>query len=124
MSKKKLDLEKYGITSCGGKAIYEAAIAGDVMAKEMLKEIGEYIGIAVANAINLLDPEFVVLSGGLTRAGKFIMKPLRDKVDKNRIDRPSHNPEIQITKFGHLAGALGAAMLPLQKYFEFENIRF
>ena len=57
-----------------------AAVAGDVLAKETLDEALVYLGLGVANAINLLDPGCVVLGGGVTRMGAPLLSRVRQAV--------------------------------------------
>ena len=60
---------------CGGnfyklttEDIYKAALDGDSLARELLKDAGRYLGIGIANIINLMSPEAIILTGGLTGA--------------------------------------------------------
>jgi predicted NBD/HSP70 family sugar kinase len=115
-------LAKYGITQTGAGGIYQAAMAGDVKARNLFEKAGRSIGIAVANVINLFDPDFVVLNGGLVRAGELMIKPLKETVATHCI--AGDNCPVEVSELGELAGAMGAAMLPLRSYFEFEDIRF
>jgi predicted NBD/HSP70 family sugar kinase len=117
-----LDLEKYAVKATGGKAISLAAMSGHVKAKHLLEKVGESIGIAVANVINLFDPDFIILNGGLVRAGELMIAPLKETVKTHCIAGDSC--PIEVSELGELAGAMGAAMLPLRSYFEYEDIRF
>ena len=119
-----VDLEKYKIKCVGAKAIYQAAQAGDVKAKAILRRTGEYIGIAISNVINLFDPDLVILNGGLINAGDLLLDPLKDVIKTNCMNSKTGQVQIEISGLGNLAGAMGAAMLPLEHYFEFENIHF
>jgi len=120
----KLETARYSIKTKGAKAVYEAAVSGDIRAKKALRKAGHYIGIAIANAINLLDPESVILGGGLVRAGSLLVDPVREAVKEHSIGRFNTSCDIEISSLGEYGGALGLAMLPLRRYFEFENIRF
>ena len=119
-----LNLEKYGIKSKDAKAVFQAAVLGDLKAKKALAKAGESIGIAIANVINLFDPGFVILNGGLTEAGALLIEPLKRSVQAHCVRPFRKNYGIEVSRLGKLAGALGAAMLPLKEFFEFENIRF
>jgi hypothetical protein len=65
----------------------------------------------------------VVLAGGLTKAGDAILVPLKKAVVEHSIG-DVNRCEIKLTELDDSGGAMGAAMLVLRKYFEFENIRF
>ena len=108
----------------GGKALYEAALAGNVEARRALSNVGRHIGVAIANVINLFDPSKVILTGGLLKAGDLLLDPLKAAVKEHSVERMAMRCAIEMSELGDFAGAMGAAMLPLRHYFEFENIRF
>ena len=105
------------------KAVYESAKAGNTKAQGVLNKAGQYIGIAIANAINLLDPQAVVLNGGLINAGEMLIGPLKEAVAQHSISFSDLSCKIEESRIGLDASALGAAMLPLRVFFEFENIK-
>lgn len=107
----------------GAEGISKAALQGDQRCQNAMEKAGHYIGIAIANVINLFDPEYVVLAGGLTKAGDAILVPLKKAVVEHSIG-DVNRCEIKLTELDDSGGAMGAAMLVLRKYFEFENIRF
>ncbi|OHB54593.1 MAG: hypothetical protein A2Y12_09735 [Planctomycetes bacterium GWF2_42_9] len=106
-----------------GKALYEAAVMGNRAAARELAKAGHYIGIAIANVINLFDPGLVILNGGLVKAGEFIVEPVKSAIRDHSIGSFGRKCEFEISNLGDWAGAMGAAMLPLRNYFEFENVR-
>jgi predicted NBD/HSP70 family sugar kinase len=120
---KDLALHKMGIKTKGARAIFDAAVAGHPRARDILAQTGRYLGTAVANVINLFDPQVVVLNGGLVRADQFLMPELKKAVQRYTVKASAHNCQIQASTVGPLAGACGAAMLPLRSSFEFENIQ-
>lgn len=65
------------------KKVYEAAIKGDKIAKEVFEFTGKILGMALANAIMFSSPEAIILFGGLTKAGDFILKPTRTHMEAN-----------------------------------------
>ena len=103
--------------------VYESAKAGNTKAQEMLKQIGEYIGTAIANAVDLFDPQEVILNGELINAGEMLIDPLKEVVMQHSRSFSDLSYEIKVSGIGLDASALGAAMLPLRRFFEFENIR-
>ena len=74
------DLDVDSITS---KDVYDAAIAGDKLAKEIFDYTGAILGEALADFAVFSSPEAFVLFGGLTKSGDLIMKPIREAFDKN-----------------------------------------
>lgn len=68
--------------------VYEAADAGDTLARVIVRETAGFLGAAVANLLNVFNPEVVVIAGGVTRAGDALFEPLRAEV-KRRAFRPA-----------------------------------
>lgn len=65
------------------KDVYDAAITGDKIAKDIFEYTGEILGQALADFASFSSPEAFVLFGGLTKAGDLIMKPVKEALDKN-----------------------------------------
>ena len=65
------------------KDVYDAAITGDKIAKDIFEYTGEILGQALADFASFSSPEAFVLFGGLTKAGDLIMKPVKESLDKN-----------------------------------------
>ena len=80
--------------------------------REIFKEYGKYLGIGIANIVNILDPEIIIIGGGLVHAHKYFLKTVK-KEAKKRILSPlsKKNLQIKISKLGAAAGAVGAALL-------------
>src|SRR5690606_16668092 len=60
--------------------VYEAVVLGDPYANDVMRETARILGAGVANIINVLNPEMVVIFGGVTRAGDHLFSPLRAEV--------------------------------------------
>jgi glucokinase len=86
-----------------------AARRGDATARRVLEEIGTNLGLGVASIICLLNPEVVVLGGGLAGACDFILRPLRRAALKWGQPLASHQVRIVRSRLGEDAGILGAA---------------
>lgn len=65
------------------KDVYEAAVAGDALAKEIFEYTGTILGEAFANFVAFSAPEAIILFGGLSRAGDMIMDPIMDAMERN-----------------------------------------
>ncbi|MBA7540507.1 Glucokinase [subsurface metagenome] len=94
------------------KSIFEAARKGDKLTKGVVEEAISYLGIAIANIANILNPEMVVLVGGITNEGDKLLIPLRREVKKRAFYSNYKSLKIVIGKLGGNAGVLGAAALP------------
>lgn len=93
------------------KSIFETARKGDKLTKGVVEEAISYLGIAIANIVNILNPEMVVLVGGITNEGDKLLIPLRREVKKRAFYSNYKSLKIVIGKLGGNAGVLGAAAL-------------
>ena len=76
-------LRELPIDKIASKDVYEAAVKGDEVAKEIFEYTGKILGEACADFVAFSAPEAIVLFGGLTRAGEFIMKPTIDNLNES-----------------------------------------
>ncbi len=90
------------------KIIAQEAKKGDKISKEVFSEIGFYVGIGVTNIIALFDPDVVVISGGVSRAGRILFDPVRRTVAKRLLGAQFRNYKIIPAQLGDDAGILGA----------------
>jgi len=93
------------------KSIFETARKGDKLTKDIVEEAISYLGIAIANIANILNPEMVVLVGGITNEGDKLLIPLGREVKKRAFYSNYKSLKIVIGKLGGNAGVLGAAAL-------------
>ncbi len=110
MAKKRIKSKSslYGLEQLTVEAIARAAKKGDRTALEVFKAIGFYLGIGVANIITLLDPEVVIISGGISRSGKVLFNPIRKTVRGHSLGSQYRKCRIVPAKLGDDAGILGA----------------
>jgi glucokinase len=94
------------------KKVYEAAIAGDELAKEIFEYTGRILGLALANFVMFSSPEAIVLFGGLTKAGELILKPTREHMEANLIQVFENKVKILVSHLKESdAAILGASAL-------------
>lgn len=91
--------------------VIQAAKSGDGIALEIAKETGEYLGLAIANIINLFNPELIILAGNLVSAGELILSRIRETVEERALEVPRKVVRITLSELGDNIGALGAAAL-------------
>jgi glucokinase len=96
------------------KTLSEAARKGDAPAIEVLAWAGHKLGCVLGSAINLLDIRTVVVGGGASAAGNFILQPARDTVTDYVTPALQDGIEIVQETLGNEAGILGAARLAFQ----------
>jgi glucokinase len=96
-----------------GPLVTELAYDGDPAALEVLELIGSRLGVAIANFVNIFNPQVVVIGGGVMAAGEFLLRPAREVV-ATRALRPSRD-EVRIVTaaFGVEAGMVGAGAFAL-----------
>ncbi|MBN1449348.1 MAG: ROK family transcriptional regulator [Bacteroidetes bacterium] len=93
--------------------IVDAAQAGDTLSRQVVSEAAEHLGIAVAGLLNLMNPEMVILGGGLSRVRELLLEPLRHVVRNRTLVTSVAATEIRISELGAKAVAVGAATLVL-----------
>jgi glucokinase len=94
---------------------YEAAADGDDLAREVVSDTAKYLGAGIANLVNVLNPEIVVVCGGVTLAGEWLFGPLRREVAR-RAFRPAVDAcRIVPGALVGSAGVYGAACAFLQQ---------
>ncbi|MDO9493905.1 ROK family protein [Acetobacterium sp.] len=93
------------------RRIFEAAKAGDSLALAAVNRLARYLGWAIANISDLIDPEIFTIGGGLSGAGEFLLERIKAET-KSRLTYPaSAMPEIVLASFRNDAGVVGAANL-------------
>lgn len=95
------------------KDIADAAQAGDAVALETFAETGYYVGLGIASIVNLLNPEMVVIGGGVALAGDLILDPIRRAARANAIKTMIDVCPIVPAELGDDAGIYGGASLVL-----------
>lgn len=97
-----------------GEEICRTAEAGDRLAAAVLAEAGGYLGLALANLVNLLNPEAIVVGGGLSSAGEWLFGPLREGLRLHALPGLTEGLRVIPVGRGADAGMVGAAALMLQ----------
>lgn len=89
--------------------VYEAVVLGDPYANEVMRETAKLLGAGIANLINILNPEMIVIAGGVTRAGDHLFVPLRAEVRRRAFRSAEERCEIVSGALPGTAGVIGAA---------------
>ncbi len=93
-----------------GKAVTEAALAGDKIAIGVFDLIGSRLGVACASFANIFQPHAIVVGGGVIAAGDLLLEPARREVRERALDPMNKTPILEAT-LGNDAGMIGAAAL-------------
>jgi glucokinase len=84
---------------------------GDRLARRVLQRMGWYLGIALANLLNLLNVELIVLSGGVTEAWDLFIDSAETEMRRRAFEIPARRARLVRAMWGDEAGLLGAASL-------------
>lgn len=95
------------------RILAEAAAAGDRVAKEVWRETGRRLGMAIANAVYVLNPDVVLISGGVSRAGRLILDPIHEVLREQPFKTPFRAIHVRVSRTPNL-GALGAGLQALE----------
>ncbi|RMF46013.1 MAG: ROK family transcriptional regulator [Anaerolineae bacterium] len=90
-----------------------AAQMGDLLAQQIVQDAGHYLGIAIANIINLLNPDAVVIGGGVAQMGDLLLEPIRHTVRERSLGGPINAVRIVSAVLGMRSSAMGAVTYAL-----------
>ncbi|MBM7701535.1 ROK family glucokinase [Metabacillus iocasae] len=93
------------------KMVFDAARESDELAVKIVDKLAFHLGLALANAANALNPEKIVLGGGVSKAGDVLLNPVRSYFDRFAFPRVSQGVELTIATLGNDAGVIGGAWL-------------
>lgn len=96
------------------ESIADAAVAGDPLARQIVHEAAEHLGIAVAGIVSMLNPAMVIVGGGLARVGDLLLDPLRDMIGRRSLITSVAGTQVRASDLGEHATAQGAATIVLQ----------
>ncbi|RIU94807.1 ROK family transcriptional regulator [Oceanobacillus picturae] len=106
---------KEGLT---GEDIAKQAKSGDKEATALLEETGKLIGIGLVNLIHLVNPEKIVLGGGVMKSEKFILPAIKETISSRGLTQDAKETNVSVTKLGDHATLLGAVALLLVELFD------
>lgn len=95
--------------------ILDAAMKEDMLAIELIEEVGNTLGKHIAGLINLFNPELVIVGGVVALTGDYLLLPIRSTVKKYSLNLVSKDTSIKLSKLGDKAGVVGACMLARSK---------
>ena len=100
------------VAELDSKKVYDAAMAGDQLAKDVFDYTGKILGMALANFVMFSSPEAIILFGGLTKAGDLILKPTKEHMEANLIQVFQNKVKILVSHLKESdAAILGASAL-------------
>lgn len=98
--------------------VVDAARDGNLAALDALRVLGERLGVGIANAINVFDPDVVAIGGGISAAGDLLLTPAKAAAARFVVPGSGTRTEIRLSRYGPDAGMRGAALLAGQELEE------
>jgi len=95
--------------------IHSAAEQGDRLAKDLIARTGYYVGVGLANLINIFNPELIVIGGGLSNIGDMLLKPAFKTAGERAYKEAFQAVRFASAELGRNSGVLGAAAFALQE---------
>ena len=93
------------------KNIFDTARKGDEFSKDLIEYESDYLALGIGNLLNIINPECIVISGGISLAGDEILLPVKEKLKKYTMPPALENLEIKVGVLGNEAGIKGAVAL-------------
>ncbi|WP_203648659.1 ROK family glucokinase [Secundilactobacillus yichangensis] len=99
------------------KMVTYLADNGDILASRIIDRVSFYLGLALANCANILNPANIIIGGGVSAAGNTLLQPTTRYFQENTFPAVRDSTRIKLAQLGNDAGAIGASSLALR----FEN---
>jgi glucokinase len=98
-----------------GPMVTQAAREGDAVSIAILADVGHWLGVGIGGLVNILDPEIVVMAGGVAEAGDLLLDPAR-RAYRDTVEAAEMRPDVPIVlaELGNHTGVVGAAALVLE----------
>ena len=104
------EMVNYDLNRIDVGVIVQAAQEGDIIAQQILQRAGMYLGIIVGNVVGTISPQKVIIGGGVSRAGDFLLKPVMQTVLERIRLVPIHKVQFMLAELGINGGLIGAAL--------------
>lgn len=98
--------------------VAQAARKGDKLAFNIMEKTGQYLGTGIANAVNLFNPELVIIGAGISRAGDLFLDTVKRTVKARALHTASTSVDIKLSELGDTTAAQGTAILVLKEIFK------
>ncbi|MFQ6103480.1 MAG: ROK family protein [Candidatus Glassbacteria bacterium] len=110
-----LELAGGEVSRITSEMVSQSALEGDRFAQKIMEETASYLAIGVSNVMNALNPDVVVIGGGVMGAGDMILEPLRRFVRELTFEAIDDSARIVPAKLGREAGVIGAAGIAMMR---------
>lgn len=114
-------LRDFPVEEITSKDVYDAAVAGDKISKEIFEYTGTILGEAFADMVAFSSPQAIILFGGLAKSGDILLKPIREALDKNVFPIFRGKTKILLSELKESdAAVLGASALGWEAKYRYE----
>ena len=91
--------------------VAQAALQGDSVSIQIFKQMGKIIGLGLSSVINLLNPEKIIIGGGVADAGDILLEPIKQTIKERTMPIQASAVEIVPAQLANTAGVIGASLL-------------
>ena len=106
-----LSLAGHDPQKISAKTVFDAVREGDSVAEKIFRRYVSYLSQTIANVVNFLDPEIIILGGGVSKAGALLLDAVRSEFPQYVLYKTQPMPSVVIATLGADAGIIGASML-------------
>jgi glucokinase len=103
-----------GIECITAEKVGQAGREGDTLALAVISRAARYLGVGLANMVNILNPDIIIVGGGLSKLGDLLLEPAREVVRERAFGLPARAVRIVPSQLGDDAGVLGATVFAHQ----------
>jgi glucokinase len=107
---------RLGFEPADAETVFQRAAGGDAAARELVERFADRLGATLAAAVNILDPEVVVIGGGLLGAGEQLIEPVRAAVQRYTLGSHRRGLRVVPARLGEGAGVVGAGLLAWERF--------
>ncbi len=105
------DLVRGDLSQISPYVLQQAARKGDKLSQQLWDQAGQHLGIGLASLVNVLNPEWIILAGGLSRAGDLLLSPLKQTLHKRSFPTPGSAVKLVVSKLDQHLGVVGAGLI-------------
>jgi predicted NBD/HSP70 family sugar kinase len=105
------------ISKIDARMVFQAAEGGDEGARKIISAAADYIGMGISTAVNILDPDRVILCGGLMKNGPYFFEKIRSCIGEHVMHHSDRKLEVTVGRGGEFSTAQGACQILLHTYW-------
>lgn len=108
------------LSKVDAKIVFQAAKQRDKLANELISRLGYYLGVGLANLVNIFNPELILIGGGVSKMGDLLLEPAKKVVKERAFATPANAVQIKPALLGDDSSILGSAAFALDNLAEDE----